>query len=35
MSVVINYKDNPHLFIKGASEIVLASCLTWYNNQTG
>ena len=35
MSVVVNYKDNAYLFIKGASEIVLASCNSWYNNQSG
>jgi Ca2+ transporting ATPase len=35
MSVVLNYKENAHLFIKGASEMVLASCNSWYNNQSG
>ena len=35
MSVVVNYKDNAYLCIKGASEIVLASCNSWYNNQSG
>jgi len=35
MSVVVNYKDNAFLFIKGASEMVLASCNSWFNNQSG
>ena len=35
MSVVIDYKGEAHLFIKGASEIVLAACDKWMNAQTG
>ena len=35
MSIVVEYNDAAHLFIKGASEIVLASCNQWYNNQSG
>lgn len=35
MSIVLNYNDNAHLFIKGASQIVLGSCNKWYNNQSG
>lgn len=35
MSIVVNYKDDATLFIKGASELVLSSCTQWYNNETG
>ncbi len=35
MSIVVEYKDNVHLFIKGASELVLESCNQWYNNLSG
>jgi len=35
MSVVVNYKENAHLFIKGASEMVLTSCTQWFNSQNG
>jgi magnesium-transporting ATPase (P-type) len=35
MSVVVNYKDGAHLFVKGASEIVLACSNQWFNNVTG
>ena len=35
MSIVVNLNDSAHLFIKGASELVLASCSQWYNSQTG
>jgi P-type Ca2+ transporter type 2B len=35
MSIVVDYQDGMHLFIKGASEIVLASCNQWVNNRTG
>lgn len=34
MSVVISYKDEAHLFIKGASEIILESCNEWYNSHS-
>ncbi len=34
MSIIVNYEDNAHLFIKGASELVLSSCNQWYNNVT-
>jgi magnesium-transporting ATPase (P-type) len=35
MSIVVNYKDNATVFIKGASEIVLGSCTQWFNSATG
>ena len=35
MSVVIDYKGEAHLFIKGASEIVLKSSSSWFNHATG
>ena len=35
MSVVINYNESAHLFIKGASEMVLSSCTQWFNSQNG
>lgn len=35
MSVVVSYKNSAHLFIKGASEIVLASSNQWFNSSTG
>lgn len=35
MSIVVNYQDNAHLFIKGASEMILSCCTQWYNNQSG
>ena len=35
MSVVVNYKEDATLFIKGASEIVLGSCTQWFNSQNG
>ena len=34
MSIIVNYEDNAHLFIKGASELVLSSCNQWYNSRT-
>ena len=34
MSIVTNYKDQPYLFIKGASEIILGGCSEWYNSKT-
>lgn len=35
MSIVVQYKDNATLFMKGASEIVLGSCNQWFNSATG
>jgi magnesium-transporting ATPase (P-type) len=35
MSTIIDYNGSLHLFIKGASELVLASCSQWLNNLTG
>lgn len=35
MSTIIDYQNSLHLFIKGASELVLASCSQWFNNLTG
>ena len=35
MSIIVQYNDEAHLFIKGASQMVLSSCNQWYNNQSG
>lgn len=35
MSIVINYQDNAHLFMKGASELILGSCQQWFNSLSG
>jgi len=35
MSIVVNYRNDATLFIKGASELVLTSCNQWYNSETG
>ena len=35
MSIVTTYKENAHLFTKGASELVLGSCHEWYNCLSG
>ena len=35
MSVVVEYKGDAYLFIKGASEIVLKSSDSWYNTGSG
>lgn len=34
MSSVIELRDRKTLFIKGASEMVLKCCNTWYNQET-
>lgn len=34
MSVVLNYKENAHIFVKGASEMVLSSAVSWHNAMT-
>ncbi len=34
MSIIIDYKGENSLFIKGASEMVLKSCDTWFNSQS-
>jgi P-type Ca2+ transporter type 2B len=31
MSVIVNYKDENMIFVKGASEMVLQTCNKWYN----
>jgi magnesium-transporting ATPase (P-type) len=31
MSVIVNYKDENLIFVKGASEMVLSTCNRWYN----
>ena len=31
MSVIVKYKDDNMIFVKGASEMVLATCNKWYN----
>lgn len=35
MSIITAYKGQLHLFTKGASEIILASCQDMYNQRTG
>jgi magnesium-transporting ATPase (P-type) len=34
MSVILDYKGESHIFIKGASEMVLQTCDQWYNMET-
>ena len=31
MSVIVNYKGENLIFVKGASEMVLGTCNKWYN----
>ena len=31
MSVIVNYQGENMIFVKGASEMVLATCSRWYN----
>jgi magnesium-transporting ATPase (P-type) len=31
MSVIVNYKGENLIFVKGASEMVLSTCNKWYN----
>lgn len=31
MSVIVNYKNENMIFVKGASEMVLSTCNKWYN----
>jgi magnesium-transporting ATPase (P-type) len=31
MSVISEFKGESHIFVKGASEMVLATCDFWYN----
>jgi Ca2+ transporting ATPase len=35
MSIVLEYQNSASLFIKGASEIVLESCPSWFNTASG
>ncbi len=35
MSVICEHDGNNTLFVKGASEMVLACCTDWYNQKTG
>lgn len=35
MSVILEYEDSNVLFVKGASEMVLAACNKWYNMESG
>ena len=34
MSVIVDFKGEAHIFVKGASEMVLATCSSWYNMKT-
>lgn len=34
MSVIADFKNESHIFVKGASEMVLATCSQWYNMET-
>ena len=34
MSVVLDHKGHQIIFVKGASEMVMASCSDWYNPET-
>lgn len=31
MSVIVSYKGDNYIFVKGASEMVLSTCSKWYN----
>lgn len=31
MSVIVNFKGENYIFVKGASEMVLSTCSKWYN----
>jgi Ca2+ transporting ATPase len=35
MSTIVDYNDSAHVFIKGASELVLASSHQWFNSESG
>lgn len=34
MSVIVDLKGDAHIFVKGASEMVLSTCTSWYNMRT-
>jgi magnesium-transporting ATPase (P-type) len=35
MSIIVKHNGFAHVFIKGASEIILDSCKEWFNGVTG
>lgn len=35
MSIILDFKGENYLFIKGASEMVLKSCESWFNSDSG
>jgi magnesium-transporting ATPase (P-type) len=35
MSTIVDYHNSAHVFIKGASELVLASSHQWFNSHSG
>lgn len=35
MSTVLNWKGNNVILVKGASEMILSCCDTWFNQKTG